>query len=173
MDDVDGRHGGFGRSDPSCAPNDPSIVYAAIFEPCLNASFSVFILTQGEYDAGFMYKCSLMPLNEPQPKTPQQLEKERAEEREATELELIYDRLKTMRPLVAQRIRDSNDSPMPSWKFSLSGKRVVMGFENGLMRVQMLTKPFDFSSMDAFWTYAYQDNDRGKVHRVQLTFDDR
>ncbi len=114
-----------------------------------------------------------MSLNDPKPKSKEQLETEEAEERELTQLETVFDRLKSMKPIVAKRLQDCNDSPMLSFKFGLSGKRVIMGFKNGLLRVQMLKTAYDFASMDAFWMYAFQDNDRGSVNKVQLSFDDR
>lgn len=117
-----------------------------------------------------MYKCNLMDLMDATPKTE---ENQVDEKRELTELETVITRVRSMKPLQSSKIIDCNESPLLSWKFCRSGRRVVMGFQNGLLRVQMLEDAFDFSRMGAFWTYAFSDNDRGAVNGVQLTFDDR
>ncbi|KAH9285904.1 Cilia- and flagella-associated protein 44 [Echinococcus granulosus] len=147
-------------------PEKPSPIIGGMV--CLEDPHLVWI-NMGDFDAGYMYKCNLMDLMDAPPKTG---ENQAVEKRELTELEMVLPRVRSMKPLQSPKIIDCNDSPLLSWKFSLSGSRVVMGFQNGLLRVQMLEKAFDFSQMGAFWTYAFSDNDRGPVNRVQLTFDD-
>ncbi|KAL5112674.1 Cilia and flagella-associated protein 44 [Taenia crassiceps] len=127
-------------------------------------------INMDNFDAGYMYKCNLMDLMDPAPKTE---ENQDDGKRELTELETVLPRVRSMKPLQSTKIVDCNDSPLLSWKFCRSGSRVVMGFQNGLLRVQMLEEAFDFSRMGAFWTYAFSDNERGAVNGVQLTFDDR
>ncbi|VDK32890.1 unnamed protein product [Taenia asiatica] len=126
-------------------------------------------INMGDFDAGYMYKCNLMDLMDAAPKMG---ESQADEKRELTELETVLPRVRSMKPLQSSKIVDCDDSPLLSWKFCRSGSRVVMGFQNGLLRVQMLEEAFDFSMMGAFWTYAFSDNDRGAVNGVQLTFDD-
>ena len=128
---------------------------------------------QGDFDAGYMYKCSLMDLMPAPPRTQEQLKTENAESRELTELETVLPRILSMKPLQSSRIVDCNDSPLLSWRFTLSGLRVIMGFANGLLRVQLLENAFDLSQMGAFWTYAFADNDRGAINKAELTFDER
>ncbi len=94
-------------------------------------------------------------------------------QRPPTELQTVHDRLKLTKPNSSQRIRKGYDSPLLSWKFCQSGNRMIQGFKNGALRVQMLAKPFDLTQLGDFWIMAYQDNDRGSVNGVQLTHDDR
>ncbi|VDN95986.1 unnamed protein product [Rodentolepis nana] len=126
----------------------------------------------GDCDAGYMYKCGLMDLADPISKTSEELEVESKEGRILTELETVLPRVRSTKPLQSACIIDCNDSPLISWTFSHNGNRVIMGFENGLLRIQMLQNPFDFSEMGPFWTYAFSDNNRGALKGLDLTFDE-
>lgn len=113
-----------------------------------------------------------MDLTDPLPKTAEQLAIESEEERILTELEMVLPRVQSAKPLQSATLIDCNVSPLLAWKFDVSGNRAVMGFENGLLRVQMLSKPFDFGELGPFWTYAFADNNRGALKGLELTFDD-
>lgn len=113
-----------------------------------------------------------MGLADPISKTTAQVEIESKEGRLLTELETVLPRVRSTKPLQSTAIIGCNDSPLISWAFSRSGNRVVMGFENGLLRIQMLENSFDFGELGPFWTYAFSDNDRGALKGLELTFDD-
>ena len=114
-----------------------------------------------------------MNLMDADPGNAGQFNGENAEERDLTELETVLPRVRSVRPSQSSKIVDCNDSPLLSWRFTNSGLRVIMGFGNGLLRVQLLEKAFDFSQMGTFWTYAFADNDRGAIHKAELTFDEK
>ncbi|VDM31516.1 unnamed protein product [Hydatigera taeniaeformis] len=149
------------------APEKPSPIIGGMV--CREDPNHVWI-NMGDFDAGYMYKCNLMDLLEASPNAGQNRD---SENRELTELEMVLPRVRSVKPLQSSKIIACNNSPLLTWKFCLSGSRVVMGFQNGLLRVQLLEEAFDFSRMGAFWTCAFSDNDRGAVNGVQLTFDDR
>ncbi|KAM7540955.1 hypothetical protein Aperf_G00000038268 [Anoplocephala perfoliata] len=151
------------------APEVPSPVIGGMI---CNEDPNLLWINLGDFDAGYFYKCAMMDLTDPSPKITEQLQVELKEERILTELETVLPRVRAAKPLQTATLIDCGDSALLTWKFTASGNRAVMGFENGLLRVQMLNKPFDFSELGPFWMYVFADNNRGAVKGLELTFDD-
>lgn len=120
-----------------------------------------------------MYKVDLHQLKPLTESTDSFLEGTGPEKRPLTQLETVLKRLVKKKPLMSTRVQNAEESVILSWKFCSNGKRVIFGFKNGHIRVQMLKTAFDFSDFKEYWSFPFQDTDRGCVNCVQLTHDDR
>ncbi|CAH8561841.1 unnamed protein product [Heterobilharzia americana] len=85
----------------------------------------------------------------------------------------LADRIIATEPTKAVRIPDTKDTCVTYWTFSNSGYRVLIGFNDGVIRVQLLEKPFDFTSFKGFWMFRLHDNQRGRINRIVLTYDEK
>ncbi|VDK88098.1 unnamed protein product, partial [Dibothriocephalus latus] len=166
-------------------PEVPSPIIQCMLDTKDNSSVWISL---DDFDAGYLYKCPLTKLDPPPPMTEEEKKEEEARKEEIARrrrkgevdfdlphsaLEKVLQRVKLLKPAQVARVRDSNWSPLRSWKFSTNGRRVIFGFKNGTVRVQLLKRPYEFSSFAGYWIMAFQDNDRGMVNSVQLSFDDR
>ncbi|VDL93794.1 unnamed protein product [Schistocephalus solidus] len=158
-------------------PEVPSPIIQCMIDTKDNTSVWISL---DDFDAGYLYKCPLTKLDPPPPMTAEEKAEEEARKEEIARrrkkgevdfdlphsaLEKVLQRLKLLKPTQVARVRDSGYSPLRSWKFTNNGKRVIFGFKNGTVRVQLLKRPYEFSSFAGYWIMAFQDNDRGMVNR--------
>ncbi|CAH8582329.1 unnamed protein product [Schistosoma rodhaini] len=85
----------------------------------------------------------------------------------------LTDRILPTEPNQAICITDKKDASITYWTFSNSGYRLLIGFNDGVICVQLLEKPFDLTKFKGYWMYRLHDNQRGCVNRIALTYDEK
>ncbi|TNN07796.1 Cilia- and flagella-associated protein [Schistosoma japonicum] len=86
---------------------------------------------------------------------------------------MLTDRIIATEPNKAVSISNKKDSCITCWTFSNTGYRLLIGFNDGVICVQLLEKPFDMTICKGFWIYRLHDNQRGRVNRIALTYDEK
>ncbi|KAH8872741.1 Cilia- and flagella-associated protein [Schistosoma japonicum] len=86
---------------------------------------------------------------------------------------MLTDRIIATEPNKAVSISHKKDSCITCWTFSNTGYRLLIGFNDGVICVQLLEKPFDMTICKGFWIYRLHDNQRGRVNRIALTYDEK
>lgn len=109
---------------------------------------SELLLSMGKYDAGYLYMAKLLD-----------------EEEEPT---LVA---KPREPIAAIPVHDSDDVPITAYAITVDGDTIFWGFEDGRVRMQRLSFPFDMESIGAHWTEGVHDCIRGSVTSIALDRD--
>ncbi|KAK4471015.1 hypothetical protein MN116_006515 [Schistosoma mekongi] len=86
---------------------------------------------------------------------------------------MLTDRIIPTEPNKAIYISDKKDSCITCWIFSNTGYRLLIGFNDGVICVQLLDKPYDITMCKGFWMYRLHDNQRGRVNRIAFTYDEK
>ncbi|CAH8820432.1 unnamed protein product, partial [Trichobilharzia szidati] len=84
----------------------------------------------------------------------------------------LADRIPVTEPNKAVRMSEKKDTCVTYWTFSNSGHRVLIGYDDGVIRVQLLEKAYDLTSFKGYWIFRLHDNQRGRVNRIALTYDE-
>lgn len=126
-------------------PKDPS--------PILFGSYSKqqegeFWLSMGDFDAGYIYNYKFMD--------------------EAEKSKVHADDL--YKPIKSIPIEDSDDIPLTSVKFSKSGQQIIIGLENGAIRIYT-AKDSNFAEISPFWQLSMHDNTYGEITYMDVSFD--
>lgn len=136
------------EEEPLYIPAEPS--------PLLKAFYSEqnkFVLSMGGYDAGYFYEC--------------EFSKDDAQNPEIAPGE----------PTRAVGLPDSNDVPATSIHVTNNGRTLLLGFENGVIRVHPLEERFDINNfrIDAvelpYWQMSMHDCDAGYVSNIAESHD--
>nr|CAH8852852.1 unnamed protein product [Trichobilharzia regenti]CAH8852854.1 unnamed protein product [Trichobilharzia regenti] len=85
----------------------------------------------------------------------------------------LADRIPVTEPNKAVCMSEKKDTSVTYWTFSNSGYRVLIGYDDGVIRVQLLEKAFDLTSFKGYWIFRLHDNQRGRVNRIALTYDEK
>ncbi|CAH8858209.1 unnamed protein product [Trichobilharzia szidati] len=85
----------------------------------------------------------------------------------------LADRIPVTEPNKAVRMSEKKDTCVTYWTFSQSGYRVLIGYDDGVIRVQLLEKAYDLTSFKGYWIFRLHDNQRGRVNRIALTYDEK
>ncbi|XP_064651335.1 cilia- and flagella-associated protein 44-like isoform X2 [Lineus longissimus] len=115
-----------------------------------------FWLSMGGFDAGYLYEGKFT--DEPA-ESPAEPPAEVAEEE----------------PIQSIPVADSADIPITCIKFSTSGRQVIMGLENGSVRIQPIEPEDmnDLSTIGPHWTLPMHDNQYGHVSSLALSHDNK
>ncbi|CAH8587804.1 unnamed protein product [Schistosoma curassoni] len=85
----------------------------------------------------------------------------------------LLDRIHATEPNNAICIINKKDTSITFWTFCNSGYRLLIGFNDGTICIQLLDKPFDLTKFKGYWMYRLHDNERGRVNRIALTYDEK
>ncbi|CAL8106722.1 unnamed protein product [Calicophoron daubneyi] len=162
-----------------------------------------FWVAMDGYDSGFLYKCSLGPAPVSAEEAIRREEEKRRAQEEAAKRHredddedaegqsrraslavvkkktdekrhvTLAERLDFIQPHGSARFYKNGDTTITYWKFTASGKRLIVGFKDGIVRVQLLERPFDPSSGRHAWLIRMHDNNRGGIVRIALTHDEK
>ncbi|CAH8523136.1 unnamed protein product [Dicrocoelium dendriticum] len=71
------------------------------------------------------------------------------------------------------KLLGNTETPITYWTFSATGNRLFVGMKDGCVRVQLLERPFDITSLKDYWVLRMHDNTRGAVNKITLTHDEK
>ncbi|XP_019642802.1 PREDICTED: cilia- and flagella-associated protein 44-like isoform X3 [Branchiostoma belcheri] len=109
-------------------------------------------LSMGEFDAGYLYECKL------------------PEDAEGIE---------AVKPGRAVPMLETDDVPITCISLSCNQRQVLLGLENGSVRIHPLEGDDDWESRDiaaefgAYWQYSIHDSHAGSVTQIATSFDDQ
>lgn len=112
-----------------------------------------FWISMGGWDAGYMYQCEFDDGKKPPP----------AEGQEDTRDE----------PVKSIPVHNSNDTPIRSVCFSHSGKFLLFGMDDGVLRIHPLDGSNDLEDFSTFWALNVHDNHHGGIRHIKTSFDDK
>ncbi|XP_070551975.1 cilia- and flagella-associated protein 44-like isoform X2 [Ptychodera flava] len=137
-------------------PEEPSPIHYVSY----STNEDHFWLSMGAYDAGYLYECTFVTDKEREAKTKAGLEDRIGDARQAIPMD------------------GTNDVPVTCMHFSPGRDQVLMGLEDGSVRVQMLetgtqTKQLDLSKPSAYWSLNIHDNNYGKLTHAATSYDNQ
>ncbi|CAH1262544.1 CFAP44 [Branchiostoma lanceolatum] len=109
-------------------------------------------LSMGEFDAGYLYECKLP---------------DSAEEIEA------------VKPGRAVPMLETDDTPITCISLSCNKRQILLGLDNGSVRIHPLEGDEDWDSRDiaaefgSYWQYSVHDSQAGSVTQITTSFDDQ
>uniref|UniRef100_A0A094ZWY7 WD repeat-containing protein 52 n=1 Tax=Schistosoma haematobium TaxID=6185 RepID=A0A094ZWY7_SCHHA len=77
----------------------------------------------------------------------------------------LLNRIHATEPNNAICILNKKDTSITFWTFCNSGYRLLIGFNDGTICIQLLDKPFDLTKFKGYWMYRLHDNQRGRVNQ--------
>ncbi|KAJ8316119.1 hypothetical protein KUTeg_006133 [Tegillarca granosa] len=108
-----------------------------------------FWLSMGGFDAGYIYEYQFIS-EEEREKIPEELRDE---------------------PVRLIPVEESKDIPIRIMKYSINGKQMLFGMEDGSVRIQNLETEYDLSAMGPFWNLTMHDNDYGHITGICPSYD--
>uniref|UniRef100_A0A183AL09 WD_REPEATS_REGION domain-containing protein n=1 Tax=Echinostoma caproni TaxID=27848 RepID=A0A183AL09_9TREM len=163
-------------------PSEPSPIAYGTLDP---NDPNYFWVSMDNFDSGYLYKCRL---SDPPMSVQDAFDRAKAEVQKMADLatentsnppemptledmEAIDKRLIPSEPVEAARV--NGRTTITYWKFSGSGKRLLIGMKDGTIRVQLLERPFDMTSFSGYWNFRMHDCTRGGVNRITLSHDEK
>uniref|UniRef100_A0ABM0LYK4 Myosin-2 heavy chain-like n=1 Tax=Saccoglossus kowalevskii TaxID=10224 RepID=A0ABM0LYK4_SACKO len=153
--DVDGKEEE-PEPEPLFIPEDPSPIHYV----CYSTKPDHFWLSVGGYDAGYLYECGFVT------------EAEREARIKAGQEDRIGD-AKTAIPMFG-----TNDVPIRCIYYSPGRDQVLMGMEDGSIRIQMLEedaekKQLDINKLSQYWSLNMHDNNYGPLTGISSSYDNQ
>lgn len=145
----------------------------------------ILFFTKDDFDAGYLYKCRLGDPPLPTQEVEKQKEQNAKGKSEASapvegastkspsleDADTLEKRIPPTEPVRAARV--DREKTITYWRFSKSGNRVLIGTKDGTIRVQLLERPFDFTSFKGYWNFRIHDETRGAVNCIALSHDEK
>ncbi|XP_077985504.1 cilia- and flagella-associated protein 44-like isoform X2 [Glandiceps talaboti] len=137
-------------------PEEPSPIHYCSYGTSQNS----FWLSMGGYDAGYLYECAFIT------------EQEREARLKAGEEDRIGDAKQSI------AMNGTNDIPIRCMFFSPGRSQVLMGMEDGSVRIQMLeeapqTNQLDLTKLTAYWALNIHDNQYGEITSLATSYDNQ
>ncbi|XP_022324096.2 cilia- and flagella-associated protein 44-like isoform X1 [Crassostrea virginica] len=127
-------------------PSEPSPILTGFY-----SEEGQFWLSMGEFDAGYLYECKFV-----------------SEEERNTLPEELRDE-----PLQSVPVTESNDVPITFMHYSGDGRKMLIGMEDGSIRIQNLEKEFKLDELSSHWQLNLHDNNYGRIVKLAVSPDER
>ncbi|XP_068733143.1 cilia- and flagella-associated protein 44-like isoform X1 [Montipora capricornis] len=112
-----------------------------------------FWVSMDGWDAGYLYECEFDEGKKPAP----------APGQEDTRDE----------PVRSIPVDNSDDKPIRSVCFSHSGKFLLLGMDNGVVRIHPLDGKLGLEHLSSYWALNVHDNQHGGIKHIKTSFDDK
>ncbi|KAL5020106.1 hypothetical protein ScPMuIL_002998 [Solemya velum] len=134
----DGRANGHPYTDSN---QFASVSIVLIFRSFFFDKIKLIFEFQGGFDAGYLYECKFLSDDE----------------------KAIMDEELVDQPIRSVAVLESDDIPISMMKYSPNGRQILLGMQNGSIRIQSLETEFDLSTLGPYWRLNTHDNTYGHV----------